>query len=291
MITANEDKLVEAIVRLFRGKIPLRLVTNAGGGNIGTFKRDWLRRTAKYEKDYLRVVLPLLKSIAEEVKKNVKKYPNNPKFWTFNVDKAKRRLIVNEAKMIVKIYPLEGQIGLDLVLEKPEEFAKEAAEIGISFDMTDTRAIKQARERANKIGSVADNLHDDLRKKVARGIKEGLPMEKIAKSVVDYVEPWSVSGALRIARTETIWASNAGSEMGYIQSGVVEGKQWLGGQAGICDICLDMDGLTAPLGGDFDTSAIMDKYGITFDYTAGHMPFPPLHPNCRCCIVPIVKGV
>ena len=289
MIIANEDKLVEAVVELFQGKIPLRLITNAGGGNIGTFKREWLKRTAKYEKDYLKVVLPLLKSIAEEVKKNVRNHPNNPKFWTFNVSKRKRELIVSEAKMIAKIYPLEGQMALNLVLEKPEEFAKAETFIGISFDIEDERAIEQATKRANKIGSVAGNLHNDLHKKIASGIKEGLPMEEIAKTIVNYVELRSVSTALMVARTETIWASNAGAEMGYTQSGVVEGKQWLGGQSGICDICLDMDGMTAPLGGSFDVSAIMDKYGITFDYTEGAMPFPPLHPNCRCTIVPITK--
>ena len=290
MITANENKLVEAVVELFQGKIPLRLVTNAGGGNIGTFKREWLKRTTKYEKDYLRVVLPLFKSVAEEVKKNVQKHPNNPKFWTFNVDKRARQLIVSEAKMIATVYPKEGQIGLDLVLEKPEEFAKEAF-VGIAFDIEDERAIEQALDRTNKIGSVAGNLHDDLHKKIAKGIKEGLPMDEIAKSIVNYVELQSVSTSLMVARTETIWASNAGAEMGYIQSGVVQGKQWLGGQSGICDICLDMDGMTAPLGGDVDVYAIMDKFVITFDYSEGHMPFPPLHPNCRCTIIPITKSI
>ena len=290
MSIPNEDKLVQAIVRLFDGKNPLYLFTKVGGGNYGAFRRNFQRRQVAYEKSYLKILLPLFKSIAEEVKKHIKDHPENPKFWTFNVNRRKTQLKTLEKKMIEFVYPFEGQYGLDLVLREPGKFTKDA-EVEMSFDITDVRAIEQAEKRTNKIASVVGNYDKDLRNAIGHGIEEGLSMPKIAESIVQYVEGKSVTTSLMVARTETIWASNASAEMGYLQSGVVEGKQWLGGQAGICPICEEMDGMTAPLGGSFDVSAIIDKYGINFDYTEGSMPFPPLHPNCRCTIVPIIKSI
>ena len=293
MIITNQDKLVRAIVdKLFdMGKNPLYLLTKVGGGNHGTFRNNFLKRQGKYEKSYLKVLIPLFKSIAEEVKGKVKRNPNNPKLWTFNIKDRKKQLKTVEKKMIDEVLFKEGQIGIDIVFDKPEQFpqAKNAAEIGISFDIKDERAMQAAIDRTNRISTVLDTYNEKLRMNIMYGINEGLAMEKIAATIVDFVENRSITTSLMIARTETIWASNAGAEFGYMQSGVVEGKMWLGGQVGICDICADMEGLTAPLGGSFDVSAIMDKYGITFDYTAGEMPFPPLHPNCRCTIIPITK--
>lgn len=293
MIIINQEKLVQAVCdKLFgMGKNPFYLLTKAGGGNHGTFRNNFLRRQGKYENAYMKVLFPLFKSLAEEVKAKIKKYPDSPKLWTFNVGKRKKQLEKLEKRMISEVLPEEGQIALDIVFDNPDQFpqAKKDAEIGISFDIVDERAMQAAIDRTNKIGSVLETYNESLRMNIMFGINEGLAMEKIAATIVDYVENRSVATSLMIARTETIYASNAGAEFGYMQSGVVEGKMWLGGQAGICDICADMENLTAPLGSSFDVSHIMDKYGINFDYSAGQMPFPPLHPNCRCTIVPITK--
>jgi len=94
-----------------------------------------------------------------------------------------------------------------------------------------------------------------------------------------------------IARTETIRASNFGAEEAYIQSGVVEGKEWLTAfDERTCTSCEEMGGKTsgkprtAKLGQSFDVSDI----DMNFDYTEGEMPYPPLHPSCRCSLIAIL---
>ena len=83
--------------------------------------------------------------------------------------------------------------------------------------------------------------------------------------------------AERIARTEVIRASNQASLDAYIQSGVVEGKQWI--TFGATDECEQYDGkIEYDLEGKF--------YSSDNEFQDGD---PPLHPNCRCVLVPIVK--
>ena len=105
----NQDKLAQTIVdRLFKGKNPLYLLTKVGGGNYGTFRNNFLKRQGKYENAYIKVLMPLFKSIAEEVKGKIRRHPNNPKLWTFNIKNRKKQLETVEKKMIDEVLPKEG---------------------------------------------------------------------------------------------------------------------------------------------------------------------------------------
>lgn len=75
-----------------------------------------------------------------------------------------------------------------------------------------------------------------------------------------------------IARTETLRASNEGRNMAWDQ-GLAEGyidpnatKKW-SANAGACQLCSPLDGVTVPLKGTFPSGD------------------PPRHPNCRCTVL------
>lgn len=80
-----------------------------------------------------------------------------------------------------------------------------------------------------------------------------------------------------ITRTEVISAANQASLDVYKQSDEVEAKQWLTAPDADED-CAQYEGEITTLGGNFyETSEFADGD-------------PPLHPNCRCVLLPVLKG-
>ena len=100
------------------------------------------------------------------------------------------------------------------------------------------------------------------------------------------------------ARTETRYAQEAGKMEGWTQSGVVAGKEFLVAP-GACPVCKSVDsqvkGKLFPIGGKFfdkgDEVNYTDEGGkkrkFKFNYTS--MKGPPVHPNCRCTLIPVIK--
>jgi hypothetical protein len=88
--------------------------------------------------------------------------------------------------------------------------------------------------------------------------------------------------AQMIARTETIDALNAGSEVSWVQAqrqgllGKNASKEWVTTPVGACSICRDLNGQIVLL-------------GKTFQSSIGALERPSAHPNCHCAIAP-VKG-
>lgn len=131
-------------------------------------------------------------------------------------------------------------------------------------------------------------LKDTLKEGVAAG--EGIPdLTKRVRGLFDNFEKYR---AERIARSEVVRASNFAATEAYDQSGVVDKLQWLTTEdEHTCQWCEPMDGREVSLGGSFfdkgDTFRGLDGGTLNLNYES--VDFPPLHPNCRCTVVPIVK--
>lgn len=98
-----------------------------------------------------------------------------------------------------------------------------------------------------------------------------------------------------IARTETIRAANLATEEAFKQSEVVVAKEWLTQRDNrVCPWCQSMEdefgnGKILPLGGNFfkeGESLTVDERTLDFNFD---VPRPPLHPNCRCTIISVLK--
>ena len=79
---------------------------------------------------------------------------------------------------------------------------------------------------------------------------------------------------MMVARTETAYADVQGNLEGYRASGVVAKKEWLVSQDEVCPECEALDGKVVDLDEPFP--------GQGGDG-------PPLHPNCRCDVLPVLQ--
>jgi HK97 family phage portal protein len=124
--------------------------------------------------------------------------------------------------------------------------------------------------------SMLDTDRDTMSNLILNGLNEGLSVPEIRNSISNKFEDITKKQSTVITRTEVMRASNMGNLDAFKQSGVVEGKQWL--TAGATDECAAYEGLTEGLDGSF--------YSSDSEFLDGD---PPLHPNCRCVLIPVVS--
>jgi len=297
----------DGIVDLIRQGRLLKDTAEGGGGwqgkeNLEVLWHNYIKRVDPHEKKYIGITNSMLTRQAKEVFDKIKKYPNNYNKWMFDRKKWLREFTEAEAKFIVKLYKQEGQKAIDLALKLSRKSYYKAEEIPISiaFDVYNPEVTSELLRQTRRFpAGVVGTSEEIIRREIANGLELGESIDKLRKRVTERLGPTYIKNrAEMIARSETIYASNAGAELGYMQSGVVEGKKWLTAiDERTCFPCTDMNNMTAPLGQPtwekegLNIGEVQGKYGLDFDYTEGAMPFPPLHPRCRCTIIPIVERV
>jgi HK97 family phage portal protein len=129
---------------------------------------------------------------------------------------------------------------------------------------------------------------------IVSGLSEGSSIPAIKTAILEKFDIFTGTQAERITRTEVLKASNAGLEDAYTQSGVVMMKEWL--TAGDpCPICDELQGETRDLNEDFYQQGDVINYtndkGEPAEYELNYdsIETPPVHPNCRCTIIPVLK--
>lgn len=126
-------------------------------------------------------------------------------------------------------------------------------------------------------GSMLDTDIETMTDIIAEGLNAGSSIPAIRKEIQDKFVDFTKSQAERITRTEVISTSNKAAVDAYRQSGVVEAKQWLTAMDDRVDgECEELNGKIVGLEGDFYKA----------DFGSGEEP--PLHPNCRCTVLPVL---
>ncbi len=183
-----------------------------------------------------------------------------------------------------------------IITDEVQEAAQQAMLLvtAESFDLTDP-AIARFIERRTKKVSRAVNKETDkqLRAELAEGLKNG---ESIAELMARIEKVYGAAAgyrAERIARTETIRAETWASERAWKQSGVVEAKEWYTARdERTCQFCGPMDGRVIELGKRYydkgDEQVGSQGGTIKFDFES--IQGPPLHANCRCTLLPVLKS-
>ena len=167
-------------------------------------------------------------------------------------------------------------------------------EVGVSgaFDVTNPRVAEFAATYSQEFASEASAASlRRARTVIARGLEQGQSVQQIADQIsTDYA--FSPERATVVARTETARAFVEGERLGWEESGVVRGKQWQLA-AGACPFCQQtaikgtskVFGLNEPFWKNGDTiSAGGGSYSVRY----GDVQGAPLHPNCRCDILPVL---
>lgn len=164
-----------------------------------------------------------------------------------------------QAKEIQKFLKKDGVKYIKAINEETAEQIKEALSLGV-----------EAQESIPQLKARIEAVYDD-----ARGFR-----------------------AERIARSEVLRATNFATNQAYKQSGVVEAKEWLTAHdERVCPWCGPMDGKTLGLDEDFakkgDVITGTNENGkkVRLTIGVGNIDTPPLHPNCRCTLIPKLISV
>lgn len=152
------------------------------------------------------------------------------------------------------------QAGALLAAEELQKGADDAM-----VHLVNVKAVDWATDHAGQlIKDFADATRADLEDVVGEALEKGWSNDKLADALED---SWSFSSSRAevIARTETAFADVQGNAALYREAGATEAT-WIAADADPCDECDGLDGTQVPLDGDL----------------------PPLHPNCRCDIAPVL---
>lgn len=159
---------------------------------------------------------------------------------------------------------------------------------GDALDQANEQAITYAKDRAAEMvgkkwvdGELVDNpdaqwviteaTREFLRSDVDQALTEGWSNEQLASALSDNYA-FSDARAENIARTETAKADVQGNLAGWRSSGIVQRKQWLTAPD-CCDDCQALDGDVVDLNENFE----------------GGVEGAPLHPQCRCDVLPVIE--
>jgi len=150
-------------------------------------------------------------------------------------------------------------------------------------DWSKTRAVELVDEMGKttqvKVATVLTELVD-----------EGATIDEMADELE--ARGFDPARARKIARTETSRAMNRGQIDAWRQSNVVTGKKWLASPEA-CPFCdqLERSDEIKAMDQDFlqvGDSVTADGKTLVVDYDA--VSGPPLHPNCRCTLVPVLES-
>jgi len=129
----------------------------------------------------------------------------------------------------------------------------------------DPKMIALYKERVqSEIKALTSAQSTAIKRAITLGFQKGETVQQIAKRVKGVTE-MAKSKAVTIARTETLAAGNAAAKQRYSDAGV-EKVEWIAAYDDrICEECESLHGNIYPIG---DTPEI------------------PVHPNCRCTLIP-----
>lgn len=152
-----------------------------------------------------------------------------------------------------------------------------------------------AEAARRQAGRIANAVNETTRQAISNAVGDGLEASESTAKIAERVRGVFDANPARsetIARTESATAYEEGEQLAWEQTGVVEGKQWLLAP-GACPYCeavaKQFEGKTVALADSFfdQGSKIQTASGtMTLDYR--DIKGPPLHPNDRCGLVPVL---
>lgn len=153
-----------------------------------------------------------------------------------------------------------------------------------------SRAVKWAHDRAAEMvgmkwvggelvqnpaaeWQITEGTREMIRAQVVEAMQNGDSVQELAGRLKES-HAFSNTRARTIARTETAMADNTGNLIGWAETGLVAGKQWITAEDDkVSEIC--------------NANGKMGVIGLHEHFAHGGMA-PPAHPNCRCTVVPVL---
>lgn len=229
----------------------------------------------------------LFKQMQAEIVRNIENYKDVPNMSTKATAEDMISFIFDrkkwEAAIEAEIVPFTRGIMVQSIIEALEKISPESV-----YNASSPEVLKALEDRRGSIKSIASATEGEVRELLSEGIGNGESRSQLIKRVRDNFD--ARFKADRVVRTESIWAHNEGTMQAWKQSGVVSAKKW---DTVIddrnCPYCAAMDGKIVDIDGNFhEKGSEMEVNGSKLRFNYEDVKHPPLHPNCRCQIIPIL---
>lgn len=194
--------------------------------------------------------------------------------WLFNVKEDSEELALILIPIIIKLMEEQSAGVVNFITGEPLKI---------------TPAIqKEVEAHALRLsGNYNQETIKALQKSLAEGTANKESLAKLKKRVESTLGDAQGYRAERIARTESLRASNRTAELVYKQNGYKK-VSWFT-NPGACEFCQAYDGKVKEIGATYnqvgDVVTGVDGGQLALDYS--DIDYPPLHPNCRCSLVPV----
>ena len=298
VITPNEARAEDGYDEVPWGKVPLvpfNIMPLSSSGNVGGNEpepapepepeKTIIKKeiTEEYKENYWKGFIKKVTPLENEFRRGMSKLFQEQENEALRALR-KGKAIKKDIDDVLRITHNEREISkfVEFVLPRITEIVSvngngALTEIGIdiAFDVTSPLVRKWIKKRCGDlIKDISDTTLDKLKLTLAEGIDAGESIPKLASRISAVYDEAKGYRAERIARTETITASNRGALEGYKQSGVVEKKQWYTAlDERTCAECMALH---------------QEIVGLDENFSGG-VSAPALHPNCRCTILPIIS--
>lgn len=167
-----------------------------------------------------------------------------------------------------------------------------ADELNLAFDIENETVQAFIRDYGYRFAEkISATSVSEVRALINKSVTEPWTYEQLVEELGSTFTNWSTYRASMVARTELIRAANTGAEAAW-QSGDISEKEWLAaGDA--CEYCIELNGKRVQVGATFlkvgDSASAGDgseskPMAITYE----DIEAPPLHPNCRCALIPVI---
>jgi SPP1 gp7 family putative phage head morphogenesis protein len=240
-----------------------------------------MRNQSAYERNYKKKMKPILEEQHKEALVNLEAHASS------FTKEAQQKLFDDAAydkKLLDSLVPVMADLG------------KEQGALALIFAgdedgefVLNARYQKYVEKRTLKMAqNFNDQTLEKLNKSLAEGIQAGENLDKLRKRVDEVYGDAERYRTLRVARTETLNASNEATNEAYRQTGYVKGKEWYV-NPDACDLCTPFEGKTIGLDDTYvkEGESYEDASGEVHENSYDDIDSPPLHPNCRCTILPV----
>jgi len=214
----------------------------------------------------------------EILKRNSKALSKDIGGWMFDLQASKERIVGLFIPMGIELMRQAAKFALDVAGDTDTQFEINA------------RVKEYITDRVDRFG---EDMNDETKKQLEATILEGMTngenLAKLRSRVKEVFTQATETRSTRIARTESLAASNEGANEAYRQSPLVNGKEW-SANYGACPVCNSLNGKVIELDATFakNGQTLKATDGSELKLTYEDISHPPLHPNCRCALLPVI---
>lgn len=232
--------------------------------------REVLKLYRKHRDNIKQLIAELFMKYGQDGKVNVSDIPKIER----QMQEEIRNIAVSEVAIVTSIlatvfahayyrtaYEIEKSIGVAISFSL---LRKEVIDEIVNYNWSGTMFSQRIWDNTNALAKA-------LRTELYLGIQQGESIDKIAKRIDKQFNSKAFQSQ-RLIRTESSKIISSAQEKIYKDSGVVQKVQWVATLEGnTCEQCARLD-------------------RKQFDIDDQTKPSPPRHPNCRCCLIPIIEG-